>query len=681
MNVNTTFAPRVTSRVESSARTEATPRPDDHDNATVAGTPRASAHAGFSALLALLAGAGTHVQVDLTRQRPAEGISLLDTLLDGSALDADATGDSGPSPESQLPALATSSQRVVETLRYGILNDRGAGDETTDLDALRVTLNDATNAVAAPSPGRDRGELSRLNEVISRIVTRRGASIDQLKARGDTEAADVRAALDALLAVAGTSRGQELSGATDLAAVTANAAAAATALVNARFTSTGDVTTPVRTVDALAPELREKLTRVVERMKQEYGHDVDVVETARSQDRQDFLYEQGRTRAGAVVTWTRDSAHTRGEAVDVVVDGAWSNADGLARLQRIAREEGLRTLGIRDPGHLELASAARPMSGASINEIRAPGGPPATQRIATEATQSGIARVAGTAGVAGIARIAVTGGSRGLDRANTSETDRSATSAPAAATMAAGANGPASDRGLGGGNAFGRGERDEQGRPLNDGRRLGEARRESPGATELNAFGALHANPASATSQPGNGITPTIAVDAASRVADVQQTRDSAPAGSVSRMTLNVDTADGGQDRITVDLRGASVGTQIHTDAGNAEQLRLRTAELQDALGRHGLESDSVRITSAARGELTDVARLVGSERDGARLTAAQHGSANDGATGQGQRERAANAREWDRHESSRQSRGERESARQGAGQRGQRDTPNGSAS
>ena len=678
MSINATFAPQVTSRMESAARTEATPRPDEHDKSTVVGTQRAPTHAGFSALLALLAGAGTRVHVDLTRQVPPDGISLLDTLLDGSTRDADATGDSGLSPESQLPALATSSQRVVDALRYGILNDRGAGDDTTDLDALRLALNEATNAVTAPSPGRDRGELSRLNEVISRIVTRRGASIDQLKARGDTEAADVRAALDALLASAGTTRGQELSGATDLAAVSANAAAAATALVNARVTSTADVTTPVRTVDALAPELRDKLRRVVERMKQEYGHDVHVVETARSQERQDFLYEQGRARAGAVVTWTRDSAHTRGEAVDVVVDGTWSNADGFARLQRIAREEGLRTLGIRDPGHLELATAARPITGVSTNEIPAQGGPPPAQRIATEATQSGIARVAGTAGVAGIARIASTGGSRGLDRANVSEADRT-TAAPAASTIAAGANGPASDRGLG--NAFGRGERDEQGRPLNNGRRLGEARRESPGATELSAFGALHANTASATSQPGDGITPTIAVDAASRVADVQQARDSAPAGSVSRMTLNVDTADGGQDRITVDLRGASVGTQIHTDAGNAEQLRLRTAELQDALGRHGLESDSVRITSAARGELTDVARLVGSERDGARLTAAQHGSANDGATGQGQRDRAATAREWDRPESSRQSRGERESARQGAGQRGQRDTPNGSAS
>ncbi|MFN5582664.1 MAG: hypothetical protein ACK5BA_09175, partial [Gemmatimonas sp.] len=71
------------------------------------------------------------------------------------------------------------------------------------------------------------------------------------------------------------------------------------------------------------------------------------METTRSQERQDWLFEQGRTRGGPVVTWTRDSAHTRGAAVDVMIDSTWDNPAGYARLQRIAREEGLRTLGMR----------------------------------------------------------------------------------------------------------------------------------------------------------------------------------------------------------------------------------------------------------------------------------------------------------------------------------------------
>ena len=145
-------------------------------------------------------------------------------------------------------------------------------------------------------------------------------------------------------------------------------------------------------------------------------------------------------------------------------------------------------------------------------------------------------------------------------------------------------------------------------------------------------------------------------------------------------MTLNVDAPDGGQDRVTVEVRGTNVGTQITTDAANADRLRVRTADLQDALGRHGLDSESVRISGTTRSESSDAARAVAGERDGLRLTAAQQSATGDGATSQGQRERGAAAREWDRPESSRQSREEaKDDARQGAGQRGRRAPYNGS--
>ncbi|MBL0173466.1 MAG: M15 family metallopeptidase [Gemmatimonadaceae bacterium] len=667
MNVNTVFTSRPAPRPEPPARPDAASRPDAGDDERDGREPRVPARAEFSALLAMIAGAGSKVRADLLKQVPADGASLLDKLLDGSALDADATGDGGLTAElggsSSLTSLLSSSQNAADALRYGILKDAGTAD-AADLDVLKAALNGTSGRSAA----RAGDEHAHLNEVIGRIVARRGASVDQLKARGDNEAAEVRAALDALLAQAGTPAGLHLAAGADNAAL----AAAATALASAKSASAADVTTPVREIDALAPELRQKLARVIERMKNEYGHDVDVVETARSQERQDFLYEQGRTRPGAVVTWTRDSAHTRGDAVDVMVDGKWNNADGFARLQRIAREEGLRTLGVRDPGHLEIAS--RMNEGSAVGSVTRRE-TTATPLVATAAMHSGVARVAGMAGVAGIARVAGAGSAGGLDRSMSANSELSA----AAATIA-GATGPASDRGQG--NAFGRGERDTDGRPLNDGRKLGDTRRESLGAAEPSAFGALQTNTVVTASAPADASAPAVATDSASRVADLQQLRDNAPAGSVSRMTLNIDTADGGQDRITVDLRGTSVGTQISTDVESAERLRMRTAELQDALGRHGLDSDSVRISSAARSESNAAARVVGSEQEGLRLTSAQHGAASDGAANQGQRERAATAREWDRPETSKQSRDEqRESARQGAGQRGQRGTPNGSAS
>ena len=119
-----------------------------------------------------------------------------------------------------------------------------------------------------------------------------------------------------------------------------------------------------RDLSLLAPEFRHRLERVIERMRAEFG-DVEVVETLRSRERQEALFAQGRTRSGPVVTWTRNSAHLGGYAADVVVGHSYDNAAAYARLATIARDEGLRTLAPRDPGHVELPGAAgRPDYGA-----------------------------------------------------------------------------------------------------------------------------------------------------------------------------------------------------------------------------------------------------------------------------------------------------------------------------
>lgn len=43
-----------------------------------------------------------------------------------------------------------------------------------------------------------------------------------------------------------------------------------------------------------------------------------VVETYRSQERQKYLYSQGRTRSGNKITWTLNSIHSKKNAVDVI---------------------------------------------------------------------------------------------------------------------------------------------------------------------------------------------------------------------------------------------------------------------------------------------------------------------------------------------------------------------------
>ncbi len=180
----------------------------------------------------------------------------------------------------------------------------------------------------------------------------------------------------------------------------------------------------VRDLGALQPQFRAKLERVISRMKDEYGHDVSVTETWRSQTRQDQLLQQGRTTPGPVVTWTNRSLHTQGRAADLKIDGKWDNAEGLEHLQQIASQEGLSTLGTRDPGHVEMRedSLATISSLAQIADVSVSnGGTPARQpriellqstglpstapQVAAVARVASVAQVAQVASVAQVARV------------------------------------------------------------------------------------------------------------------------------------------------------------------------------------------------------------------------------------------------------------------------------------
>ncbi len=169
-----------------------------------------------------------------------------------------------------------------------------------------------------------------------------------------------------------------------------------------------------RSPDHLVPELQARLRKVMARMEEEFGHTVEVVEGYRAPERQEALYRQGRSEPGPVVTWTRESLHSEGRAVDLRVDGSWENPEGYAHLQRVAQEEGLRTLGARDPGHVEL-----PDPGGVVRGVGQPSNPgwmdelgswrsghePAS-RLAPSAP---VARAAGVAHVAHVAQVARAG--------------------------------------------------------------------------------------------------------------------------------------------------------------------------------------------------------------------------------------------------------------------------------
>jgi len=52
---------------------------------------------------------------------------------------------------------------------------------------------------------------------------------------------------------------------------------------------------------------------------QEAGIDYILTCTRRTQAEQDALYEQGRSRPGRIITWTRSSKHIDGKAFDIVI--------------------------------------------------------------------------------------------------------------------------------------------------------------------------------------------------------------------------------------------------------------------------------------------------------------------------------------------------------------------------
>lgn len=80
----------------------------------------------------------------------------------------------------------------------------------------------------------------------------------------------------------------------------------------------------VRSLDRLAG-VHEDLVKVVLAAIKVTPVDFAVLEGLRTIDRQRELYAQGRTKPGPIVTWTMNSAHLRGHAVDLgaIVNGKY----------------------------------------------------------------------------------------------------------------------------------------------------------------------------------------------------------------------------------------------------------------------------------------------------------------------------------------------------------------------
>lgn len=80
-----------------------------------------------------------------------------------------------------------------------------------------------------------------------------------------------------------------------------------------------DITKSCRDINELSPVAKKACTLFLDECKKA-NLPIFITETYRSQARQNYLYEQGRSRPGKVVTWTHSSNHTGRMAWDIAVD-------------------------------------------------------------------------------------------------------------------------------------------------------------------------------------------------------------------------------------------------------------------------------------------------------------------------------------------------------------------------
>jgi hypothetical protein len=327
----------------------------------------------------------------------------------------------------------------------------------------------------------------------------------------------------------------------------------------------------------LDPEMRAKVERVMERMATEHGSDVVLLEGLRTPERQAWLYAQGRSRPGPVVTWTTSSKHSQGLAADLKVTDAGGQARPYEALQRVATEEGLRVLGMKDPGHVELRPdgaegeadaeppAPTPSSRSGTTRVAAPA-EPARVAAARAAQVAHVARTATvTAPVAGAAYAATTAYASATASAHSGVRSGAARPAPKVAESG----------------------HEEIAVPVQEARTVPV----QAGAGEVSA------PDAAASAQPLERIE---------RLLEVMEARDAVLGPGARRVSVRLDGTAGPVERVQVQMLDRALsGTVSVDDATLAARLRDTTTELMRTLERGGYDARSIDVASTARAQAT----------------------------------------------------------------------------
>lgn len=103
------------------------------------------------------------------------------------------------------------------------------------------------------------------------------------------------------------------------------------------------ILTTCKDISALTDKAQKACNLFISECKTQ-GLNVLITETYRSQDRQDYLYSQGRTRPGKKVTWTKNSRHTSRRAWDIcknIKGEEYSDAEFFKKCGEIAKRLGI----------------------------------------------------------------------------------------------------------------------------------------------------------------------------------------------------------------------------------------------------------------------------------------------------------------------------------------------------
>ncbi len=125
-----------------------------------------------------------------------------------------------------------------------------------------------------------------------------------------------------------------------------------------------DVQKATNSLDVLEPDVKTRFEQLREAARRE-GINLGVNETRRSQERQDWLFQQGRSRPGPIVTWTLTSDHREGRALDLRAP----NQKGYEWLWNNAERFGFKSMGEIDPGHIYVPRDQVDQSPANFGDV------------------------------------------------------------------------------------------------------------------------------------------------------------------------------------------------------------------------------------------------------------------------------------------------------------------------